>query len=193
VTYNVNALNLILNPATTTDNTKKKLVVAITVVYGDVRWEVSAGTFFSSIPVRSISVSPVFMSGSPDDTVIEKKVAESDVRPLVIPFAAINYRLTHDFTRPQWRENFYWSFAVGINPNTVTADFATGPGWSYRGLLFNGFWHVGHDVRLVPNSGVKVGDTLGASFSGSLPTETYWRFDAYGIGISVRVPSLTGR
>jgi hypothetical protein len=192
VTYNVNALNLILNPSTTTDNTKKKLVVAITIVYGDARWEVSAGTFFSSIPVRSFAASPVFMAGSPD-TITDKKVTESDVRPLVIPFGAINYRLSHDLRKPMWRENWYWSFAVGINPNTVTSDFATGPSWSYRGLMLSGFWHIGHDVRLIPTSNVKVGDSLGASFSGSLPTQNYWRFDAAGIGISIRTAALTGR
>jgi hypothetical protein len=192
VTYNVNALNLVLNPATTTDSTKKKLVVALTVVYGDARWEVSAGTFFSSTPVRSFAASPVFMAGNPD-TITDKKVTESDVRPLVIPFAAANYRLTHDLKKPMWRENWYWSLAVGTNPNTVTSDFATGPSWSYRGLMLSGFWHIGHDVRLIPNSGVKVGDSLGASFSGTLPTQNYWRFDAVGIGISVQTAALTGR
>ncbi len=95
VVYNANALNLILTPQSTTDNTKKKQVIQITVVYGDARWEVSAGTFFSSLPVRSFVANPVFTAGTNEapDAVTDKKVAENVLRPLVIPFAAINYRL----------------------------------------------------------------------------------------------------
>jgi len=192
VTYNVNALNLVLTPSSKTDNTEKKLVLPITVVYGDARWEVSAGTFFSSLPVRSFSASPTFQSGMPD-TVTDKIVTQSALRPLVIPFAAVNFRISDDWTRPRWRTNFFWSGAIGINPNTVTTDFATGPSFAYRLLMFSAFWHIGHDVRLTPGSGVAEGDHLGASFSGTLPTQNFWTFKAYAIGISIRTPSLTGR
>jgi len=187
VIYNVNAINLIGVSQSTTDNSKKQLVVAITVVYGDVRWEVSAGTFFSSLPIRSFSAAPVFTN----DVVTDKKVSQQIVRPLVIPFAAVNYRVSNDWVRPNWRTNFYFTGAVGINPNTVSTDFATGPSIAYRALMFSALWHIGHDTRLT--QGVKVKDSLGAGFSGSLPTQTYWRFDSVAIGISIRTPSLTNR
>jgi hypothetical protein len=187
VTYNLNALNLVANNSSITDSTKKQLVVSITVIYGDVSWETSAGTFFSSLPVRSFAAAPVFVS----DAITDKKVTETLVRPLVIPFGAVNYRLSDDWRKPKWRTNWYWTSAVGINPNTVTADFATGPSWAYRALMVSGLWHVGHDIHLT--QGVKVGDSLGPSFSGSLPTKTAWTFSSGGIGISIRVPAITGR
>jgi hypothetical protein len=190
VTYNVNVLNLILTPDTTTDSSKKKSVVAITAVYGDAKWEVSAGTFFSSLASRSFTADPQFTLGNPD-VVTDKKVKQSILRPTVVPFAAVSRRLSNDWTKPRWRTNIFWTGAVGVNTNTVSTDFATGPSISYRLLMFSGFWHIGHDTRLT--QGVKVGDSLGAGFNGSLPTETYWRFDSFALGISIRVPSLTGR
>lgn len=187
VIYNVNALNLVGVSQSTTDATKKQLVLAITVVYGDVRLEVSAGTFFSSLPIRSFSASAVFTN----DAVTDRKVTQQILRPLVIPFAALNFRITDDWKYVPWRANLYWTGAIGINPNTVTTDFATGPSLSYRLLMFSALWHIGHDTRLT--QGFNVGDSLGASFSGSVPTETYWRFDSFAFGVSIRTPSLTNR
>ena len=40
--------------------------------------------------------------------------------------------------------------------------------------------------------GLHVGESLGAGFNGSLPTHTYWT-TAFAVGLSVRIPSLTGR
>jgi hypothetical protein len=171
----------------TTDASKKQLVLPITVVYGDQRWEVSAGTFFSSLPIRSFSASAVFTN----DAVTDHKVTQQVLRPLVIPFAAVNLRISNDWKRPTWRTNLYWTNAIGINPNTVTTDFATGLSISYRLLMFSGLWHIGHDTELT--QGFKVGDSLGASFNGSVPTETFWRFDSFAFGVSIRTPSLTTR
>jgi len=187
VTYNLDALNLLQNSREAVpDPTKKRTLAAITILYGDTRWEPSAGVFFSSLAVRSFAVSPVFTG----NTVTDKQITQSVLHPTVVPFAAANYRVSRDFGG-RWRTAVYVTGAVGINPNTTSADFAFGPSISWRTLMFSALMHYGHDVRLT--QGLTVGESLGAGFSGSAPpTETYWR-RAYAVGISVRVPPITGR
>ena len=124
-------------------------------------------------------------------TLTNKRVSESLLHPTVVPFAAANFRISDDWKKPHWRTAFYWTFAVGINPNTVSTDFATGPSLSWRGLMFSALWHVGHDVRLT--QGLYKNQILDPSFSASATTQNYWPLDRVAIGISVRVPSLTGR
>lgn len=188
VTYNVDALNLVQNTQEgIPDPAKKRIIAAVTVVYGDTRWEVSAGTFFSTLANRSFSISPVITNG----VVTSKQVTETVLHPTVVPFGAANVRLSNDFQTPQWRMAAYWTFAVGINPNTVSTDFATGPSLSWRGLMFSALWHVGHDVRLT--QGLYKNQILDPSYSGGATTQNYWRLDRIALGISVRVPSLTGR
>jgi hypothetical protein len=183
-TYALNVLNLVQTSQEAADPTKKKLLAAIPVVFGDARWEASAGVFFSSLPNRSFSAASVFTGGQVTDQQVQQRI----LHPTVVPFAAANVR----FWEPgwgSWRTAFYWTFAVGVNPNTVTADGATGPSLSWRGLMFSALFHYGHDVRL---NGVYLGESLGTGFKGSLPTQTYWRPEV-ALGISVRVPSLAGR
>lgn len=79
--------------------------------------------------------------------------------------------------------------AVGINPNTMTADFATGLSISWRALMVSALCQFEHDVSLT--QGLTVRESLGASFNGSLPNQTHWT-TSFAIGLSVRVPSLTG-
>jgi hypothetical protein len=187
VSYSLDTLNLISNSSDAIpDPTKKKTLATITVLYGDARWEVSAGTFFSSLANRSFAASPVFTNG----VITDVQVTQSVLRPTVVPFAAANVRITNDFPRLRWRSALYWTGAVGVNPNTVSADFGSGPSVSWRGLMFSALWHYGHDVRLT--QGLYVGESLGAGFKGSLPTQTYWT-SSFALGVSVRVPALTGR
>lgn len=120
---------------------------------------------------------------------MDNKVAQNILRPTVVPFAAANYRL-YDLPRTRWRSVIYWTGAVGINPNTVSADFASGLSVSWRSLMFSPLWHYGHDIRLT--QGFYVGESLGAGFKGNLPTQTYWK-SSFALGVSIRVPSLTGR
>jgi hypothetical protein len=108
----------------------------------------------------------------------------------VVPFGAANYRLTNDLGWTRWKSNIYWTGAVGINPNTVSTDFATGLSLSWRALMVSGLCHFGHDVRLT--QGLTVGESLGPGFNGSPSTQTRWTTN-FAIGLSVRVPSLTGR
>jgi hypothetical protein len=149
------------------------------------RWEASAGVFFSSLPIRSFSVAPKF-----DGTnVTDNTVIQTILRPTVVPYAAGNYRLTNDLGWSKWKSNLYLTGAVGINPNTVSADFAAGLSLSWRSLMISPLWHYGHDTRLV---GFTVGESLGAAFKSTLPTQTFWT-SSYAVGIGIRIPPITGR
>ena len=188
VTYAIDTLNLIQNSqAAIPDPTKKRTVASVTIFYGEALWEISAGTFFSTLADRSFSISPVLTNGS----LTGKRVTENVLHPTVVPFAAANYRIGYDWKKPRWRTAFYWTFAVGINPNTVSTDFGTGPSISWRGLMFSLLWHAGHDTRLT--QGLYKNELLGPSFSGSATSQNYWRLDRVAFGISIRTPSLTGR
>jgi hypothetical protein len=196
VVYSLNTLNLVSNSQEVVpDPTKKKLLASITINFADsrkhsessgLRWEASAGAFFSTLPIRSFSAAPVFTNG----VITDKTISQNILHPTVVPFAAANYRLTNDLSWTRWKSNIYWTGAVGINPNTVSADFATGLSLSWRALMVSAVAHFGHDVRLT--QGLTVGESLGASFNGSLSTQTYWK-TSFALGLSVRIPSLTGR
>jgi hypothetical protein len=187
VTYAINALNLVQNSPEAVDATKRKTVASVTVIYGDSRWEASAGTLISTLANRSFPVVPVFTNG----VVTDKTVGRNILHPTYVPFVGANYRLSRDLAWTKWRSAWYFTFAVGVNPNTTTADFAAGPSLSFRGLMFSALWHAGHDVRVT--QGIYTGESLGVGFSGSVPTQTYWRLDRVAFGVSVRVPALTGR
>jgi hypothetical protein len=79
---------------------------------------------------------------------------------------------------------------VGVNPNTKTADFAVGPSISFRALMISALAHWGHENRL--SDGFTNGENLGATFTGTVPTDTHWT-TAFALGFSVRVPALIGR
>jgi hypothetical protein len=199
ITYAVNTLNLISNSQeAAVDSSKKRLLATVAINFADTptpfpgnpgsafRWEASAGAFFSTLPIRSFSAAPVFTNGAVSD----KRIVQNVLHPTVVPFAAANYRLSNDLKWSRWKSAIYWTAAVGINPNTVSADFGTGISLSWRALMLSGLSHFGHDVRLT--QGLKVGESLGASFNGSLATQTYWT-TTFAFGVSIRVPSLTGR
>jgi hypothetical protein len=195
ITYALDTYNLVSYPQEASpDPTKKKSIASIVVNYADnpkaansaLRWEASAGAFFSSLPIRSFSVAPVFTNG----VITDKIISQNLLYPTVVPFAAANYRLTNDLKGTRWKTNIYWTGAVGINPNTVSADFATGLSYSWRALMVSGLCHFGHDVRLT--QGLTVGESLGAGFNGSIPTETHWTAN-FAVGLSVRIPAITGR
>jgi|SRR5579883_234995 len=187
VTYAVNALNLVQNSrAAVAASSNKKTIATISILYGDSRWEASAGTFFSTLPIRSFTVAPVITNG----VVTDKRVTSNVLHPTIVPFVGANVRLTDDLPWSPWRSALYWTFAAGVNPNTVSADFATGPSLSWRALMVSALWHYGHDVRLT--QGLFVGQALGAGFSTSATTETFWK-SSFAVGVAVRVPALTGR
>ena len=194
ITYALNTYNLVSYPQEASpDPTKKKLLASIAINFADspskpsaLRWEASTGVFFSTLPIRSFSVAPVFSSGAITNNIIAQNV----LHPTAVPFVAANYRITNDLGWTRWKSAIYLTGAVGINPNTLSADFASGVAISWRGLMFSPLWHYGHDVRLT--QGLYAGELLGASFKGSLATQNYWT-SSFALGISIRVPSLVGR
>jgi hypothetical protein len=200
ITYALDFINLVsVSQQAALDPSKKKSIATLSLNFADVpngfskksigstlRWEASAGVFFSFLPVRSFSAAPVFTNA----VITEKTVSQNVLHPTVVPFAAANYRLTNDLGWTRWKSALYWTGAVGINPNTTSADFASGPSISWRALMLSAFWHYGHDVRLT--QGLQVGQNLGAGFSGSLSTQTFWT-SSFAIGVAVRIPALSGR
>jgi hypothetical protein len=129
-------------------------------------------------------------------------IAQTIVRPTIVPFVGANWRLGHDFLWPDSRRGAaYLTAAIGLNPYNTTAEFAFGPTISWRSLMFSGLFHLGHDVRLT--QGEYVGeiwcDQTAASgsiakCSGSPPspsTQRYWT-GAFAFGIGIRVPSVFG-
>jgi hypothetical protein len=214
VTYSLDTLNLISNSQQAAiDPTKKKALMSIAVNFADyplidsaptengtdpklhvwsaLRWEASAGVFFSTIPDRTFSVRPIYTSPTAPPTVMDNKIKESAPLPTPLPFVAANYRLTDDNLFGRWKSNIYWTAAIGINPNSTVAEYATGFSYSWRALMLSALCHFGHDVHL--NQGFTPETDLGKSFNGNtLPTNTYWT-GGFAFGISVRVPSLTGR
>lgn len=198
VTYALNTLNIVANSQDAAFNpASKKSIATVALVYADhpdakakyssLRWEASAGVLISTLPIRSFSVAPTY-SGT---AVTGNTVAENKSYPTVVPFAAANYRLKDDLGISDWRSSLYWTpFAVGVNPNTKLADFGTGFSLSWREVMLSAFCHFAHDVELT--QGFYKGEALPAAFTQALPTRQHW-VEAFAIGLSVRVPSLTGR
>lgn len=187
-TYNISALNLVQHSQVALpDPSKKKIIAAITVVFGDSRWEGSAGTMFSTLVNRSFGVTPVF---GDKGEVTDKVIVETTQRPTVIPFAAANCRIV-DLRWVRSRSALYWTTLLGVNPTTASADFGNGLSVSWRALLFSALWHVGHDTRLTQN--LRPGQRLGAGFSTSVTSATYWKLDNFAFGVSIRIPALAGR
>lgn len=187
ITYSLDTLNLVSYSQEAVPNaTNKKALATVAISFADVpnstwfpgwppsalRFEASVGVFFSALPIRTFTLSS---TGS---------VQDSKTRPTTIPFAAANYRLTDDLGS-RWKSNFYLTGAAGINPNNLTAEFGTGLSYAWRGFMVSALCHFGHDVRPTEAS-LTSGNTT------ALPTTSHWT-EAVAIGISVRVPSLTGR
>lgn len=214
--FQLNFLNLVTNAqAATIDPTKKKAVATVNLNFADskrwvggntFRWEGSAGVFFSAIPDRSFSVSPLYYqtSASTTDpancpaasaknavgTVCDNIVTQKILRPSIVPFTAVHYRISPDAKFIPWKTALYMTGAVGYNVNTTSADFAGGLSLNWRSIMISPLWHFGHDVKLT--NGLYVNESLGAGFKGNLTTEDYWR-NMFAVGVSLRVSALTGR
>lgn len=185
ITYSLDALNLVSNSQQAVPNaTNKKALATVAINFADrpnksffgvpftaLRFEASAGVYFSTLPNRTFTLSST-------------GVQDSKTRPTPIPFAAANYRLTDDLPG-RWKQNFYLTGTVGINPNTVTTDFGAGISYAWRALMLSALCDFGHDVRPTQAS-------LTSGSTSALPTTSHWT-EAFAVGISVRVPSLTGR
>ena len=204
ITYSLDTLNLVSNSqqaAPTAANKKALATIAINFAdepnnkflgnpYTALRWEASAGVFFSWLPSRTFTLTPPSngcgaSTGNGTSTgtgASTTKVYDCTTRPTPVPFAAANYRLTGDLGG-RWKQNVYMTGAIGVNPINTTAEFGVGPSYAWRGFTVSALCHIGHDTKwlnMTPGS------------NGELPTYTHWTVKA-AVGISVRVPSLTGR
>jgi hypothetical protein len=186
----VNVFNLVSNSIGSIPTAQQKRTIAtITVNYADSRIETSAGIMLSALPSRSFAANSVY-SGTPP-SVSNIVVQESDTRPLIVPYAAVHIRVGSDWLWPDRRRGaFYATILAGVNPNTTTADFGAGFSISWRSLILSPVAHFAHDVRLT--GGFTNGESLGASFTGSVPTQQFWT-TSFGFGIGIRVPLITGR
>jgi hypothetical protein len=197
VVYSVNVVNNVATlVASLPSSTQKKSIATVTVLYADPILEASAGAFFSTLPNRSFANQTLVTPGNPPtqgNTVITQTIT----RPVPVPFAAANWRLGPDFLVGKRRGAFYLTAAIGINPYNTSTEFAVGPSFSWRSLMFSAFYHEGRDLRLTQ------GERVGTLWCGADPTtkcagappspstERFWS-GAFAIGISVRVPSVFG-
>jgi hypothetical protein len=214
--FQLNALNLVTNAqAASIDTTKKKTVASVNLNFADssrwlgvntFRWEGSAGAFFSAIPDRSFAVStlyyqngasaiapqncPAASTNNPVGTVCDNIVTQKILRPSIVPFTALHYRISPDAKFIPWKTALYMTGAVGYNVNTSSADFAGGLSITWRSIMISPLWHFGHDVELT--NGLYLNESLGANFKGTLTTQDYWR-NMFAVGVSLRTSAITGR
>lgn len=206
VAYAVNAVNEVATfNASVIGASQKKLLVTINAVYGDPIFEVSAGAFFSTLANRSFANQTlVTQNAGSAPTTGNIQIAQTITRPTIVPFAAANWRIGPNLAWPDHRRfAFYFTAAVGLNPNTTTTEFAFGPSISWRSLMFSPLFHLGRDVRLT--QGETVGQvwctTAAASVTAAIPactgappapsTEKFWT-PAFALGVSIRVPTVFG-
>jgi hypothetical protein len=204
VVFAADAVNQVTTPtASVISATQKKAFATITVLFADPILEASAGTFFSSLANRSFSNQTQVMQNpggappTPENVVITQTIT----RPTVIPFAAANLRIGHDFLFAGRRSAVYWTAAIGVNPYNSTTEFASGPTFSWRSLMVSLFLHMGHDMRPTQdeyvnevwcNQTAASGNVGKCSGNPPSPTaEKYWR-PAFAIGVSVRIPAVFG-
>jgi hypothetical protein len=207
VAYTLNVQNEIANPLLgLPSSTQKQPLVTITLLYAEPKFEVSAGAFLSWLNNRTFSnTTEVTITGvtpAPSDI----KITESKTtRPLIIPFAAGNYRISPEFTWPAWlggrRGAVYGTLGVGLNPYNTQVEYFAGFSVSWRYLLLSPVYQLGHDTHLT--EGEQVGQIWcqyggGATATSTPPvcagsppapsTKSFWT-GAFALGISVRVPT----
>ena len=201
ITFTLNAQNEIANsllilPAAS----QKQPVVTITALFAAPRFEVSAGTFLSFLPNRTFSnKTDVTINGTVPTPVDVKIDMTKTSGPLVIPFAAANYRISREY---DWiagrRSAFYATLGIGLNPYNTQVEYVGGFSFSWRYLMFSPLYHLGHGTHLT--QGEQVGQTwcqYGVPEGSNPPpctgppsptTKNYWT-GAFALGISVRVPT----
>jgi hypothetical protein len=191
VNYTLNRLNLVSNgQEVANDGSKKVPIVTVAVVYGEAHWEGDTGVALAFRPIRTFTVAPVVSGG----TQAASYISESKASPEVAPFVGADYRLGPDFKLFGWRGGFYFTGGIGYNTSQESADYLVGPSISWRGLLLSGLCDFGHGSHLAQS--LTVGESLGTMATPTtittLPTTNYWA-PALSVGISVRIPGISGR
>ncbi len=192
VTFTLNRLNLVSNSQeAVNDGSKKVSIVTITAVYGDSRWEGSAGVALVFRPIRTFSVAPSISGTTQPITQSGTYISESKASPEVAPFAAANYRLGPDGKFLGWRSAIYATGGIGYNTSQESADYLAGFSLSWRGLAISPLCDFGHGARL--GNSLQANDQLSTTYTAStVPTVNYW-VPAFAVGISIRIPAITGR
>jgi hypothetical protein len=131
VTYSVNAVNQIavLTTAVPTSG-QKSSVATITVLYVDPIFEVSTGALLSTMPNRTFANQTLVTGNSGGlQTTGNVVISQSIIRPIVLPYAAANWRIGHDFLMPdKHRGAVYFTTAVAFNAYNTTAEVRR---WSF--------------------------------------------------------------
>jgi hypothetical protein len=206
-TFTLNAQNEIANPLMSLpSSTQKQAIVTITLLYAEPKLEVSAGAFLSWLnnPTFSNNTDVTITNGSPTPTDI-KIIETKTTRPLIIPFAAGNYRISPEFTWPDWlggrRGALYGTLGIGLNPYDTQVEYFAGFSLSWRYLMISPVYHLGHGSHLTQGEQVgqiwcQYGGTASATSSPPLcagpppapSTKSFWT-GAFALGISVRIPT----
>ncbi len=203
IIYTLNAQNEIANSLQTLPTaTQKQPVVTITALYAAPRFEVSAGAFLSWLSNRTFAnkTDVTIKNGVPTPVDVKIDMTKT-IPPLVIPFAAANYRISPEYNWLGGRRNaFYATLGVGLNPYDTQVEYVGGFSFSWRYLMFSPLYHLGHGTHLT--QGEQVGQiwcVYGAAAGANPPpcgggpppsptTKTYWT-GAFAIGVSVRIPT----
>jgi hypothetical protein len=144
----------------------------VTASWNSTRWEVSAGTVFSTRPITSYGVA-------------NSVITESSTRPMVVPFALAHFNLW-ETTAGQHRVALLASGGIGVNPNTKNADFGYGLSLGYRGIYLSALNHKAREVML--SGGLQTGQTVASTVT-EAATELGWKSKfRLGIGLTLRVP-----
>jgi len=151
VQYSLIAVNEVgVSAASIPSSTQRKSIVNITLVYADPIFEASGGVFFSTLANRSFANQTIVTqnpgaSPTPGDVVITQTIT----RPIVVPFAAANFRVGSTWIYPDKRRGaFYLTAGVGYNANSNAAEFGFGPSISWRSVMLTPMLHLGRDLRL---------------------------------------------
>jgi len=171
VSYSVNGVNQIAAFVASVPTAAKKPVVVINVLFADPRFEVSAGVFFSSLPSRTFSnVTTVSQNPGTVPSVGNVYIAETPIRPTVLPFVAANYRLGPNFTvRNSRRMALYATAGIGLNAYNGSAEYAGGISFGWRSIMLNILGHVGRE--LVLTQGEYVGEVWCNANPNAQPTD----------------------
>jgi hypothetical protein len=204
ISYTLNEQNQIANSLLGLPSaTQKQSIVTVSAVYAAPRFEGSAGAFFSWLPNRTFSnvTNVTVVGGVPAPTSIQIEMTKT-TPPLVIPYAAANYRISREYTWLGGRRGAtYLTLGVALNAYDTQVEYAGGFSFSWRSLMISPLYHLGHGIHLT--DGETVGQTWcvygnGATATSTPPlctgpppapsTKTFWT-GQFAIGISVRLPT----
>jgi hypothetical protein len=204
IVYTVNGQNEIANPLFGLPSAaQKQALLTITALYASPRLEVSSGTFLSWLPNRTFAnYTNVGVTGGVPSTASIQIDMTKTTPPLIIPFAAANWRVSPEFTWLGGRRGAVYATAgLGLNPYNTQVEYVAGFSVSWRFLMFSPLFHLGHDTHLT--QGEQVGqfwcqNGAGATATSSPPvcgggppaptTKMFWT-GAFALGIGVRIPT----